>query len=487
MTALYTAEALQHALGGTMTRPFHATGVSIDTRSLQPGDIFVALVTETGDGHDYVAAAMEHGAAGALVHRAHGLPDDAPLLVVGDTLAGLTALGAFARERFTGAVAAITGSVGKTTTKEMLRTILAESGATHAAFASYNNHWGVPLTLARAPENADYAIIEIGMNHPGEIAPLAMLAAPDVAVITSVEATHIGNMGSLAAIAAEKASIAQGVLQGGKVVLPADSPMFSTLCNLILLPDAKLPLPPAGEGRGPPRSGGKGEGFQPAKTQNPRNLEILTFGSKNILDLQQDSAGSTVDAEIANHRIKFRLGVPGRHMVMNALAALTAASALGADIARGAQALERFSAIGGRGVQRDILGGRAKLLDESYNASSASMRAALAVLKLIPARRHVAVLGDMLELGDHSFAEHTSLANDVCEAADIVYACGPWMKSLFDAIPENCRGAYARDSAGLAPIVLHDVQEGDAILVKGSFGCRMRLIVEALDAAGGNP
>jgi UDP-N-acetylmuramoyl-tripeptide--D-alanyl-D-alanine ligase len=450
MTALYTAEALGHALGGTMTRPFHVTGVSIDTRTLQQGDLFVALVSETGDGHDYVAAALDRGAAGALVHRVHGLPDDAPLLVVGDTLAGLTALGAFARERFTGAVAAITGSVGKTTTKEMLRTILAESGATHAAYASYNNHWGVPLTLARAPENADYAIIEIGMNHPGEIAPLAMLAAPDVAVITSVEATHIGNMGSLAAIAAEKASIAQGVLQGGKMVLPADSAMFGALRD------------------------------------HADSVPVLTFGAKNILRLQQDSTGSTVDGEIGRHPLHFRLGVPGRHMVMNALAALTAACALGADIERGALALAGFSAIGGRGVQRAILGGRAKLLDESYNASSASMRAALAVLKLIPARRHVAVLGDMLELGDHSFVEHKSLANDVSEAADIVYACGPWMKSLFDAIPENCRGAYAEDSAALAPIVLRDVQEGDAILVKGSFGTRMRLIVEALDAVGGN-
>jgi UDP-N-acetylmuramoyl-tripeptide--D-alanyl-D-alanine ligase len=449
MTALYTAEALGHALGGTMTRPFHVTGVSIDTRTLQPGDLFVALVTETGDGHDHVAAALDRGAAGALVHRVHGLPDNAPLLVVGDTLAGLTALGAFARERFTGAVAAITGSVGKTTTKEMLRSVLAQSGATHAAYASYNNHWGVPLTLARAPENADYAIIEIGMNHPGEIAPLAMLAAPAIAVITSVEATHIGNMGSLAAIAAEKASIAQGVLQGGKVVLPADSAMFGALRDHV------------------------------------GSVPVLTFGSKNIVDLQQDSNGSTVDAEIAGQRLKFRLGVPGRHMVMNALAALTAASALGADIDRGAQALAGFSAIGGRGVQRAILNGRATLLDESYNASSASMRAALAVLKLIPARRHVAVLGDMLELGDHSFAEHTSLANDVCDAADIVYACGPWMKYLFEAIPENYRGAHAQDSATLAPIVLRCVEEGDAILVKGSLGSRMRLIVQSLDAAGG--
>jgi len=450
MTALFTAEALMHALGGTMTQPFHATGVSIDTRTLQPGDLFVALVSETGDGHDYVSAALDRGAAGALVHRPHGLPDDAPLIMVGDTLAGLTALGAFARERFTGSVAAVTGSVGKTTTKEMLRTVLAESGATHAAHASYNNHWGVPLTLARMPEDFDYAIVEIGMSHPGEIAPLARLAAPDVAVITSVAAAHIGNMGSLEAIAAEKASVAQVVLQGGSVVLPADSAMFGVLRSCV------------------------------------GDVPVVTFGEGNIVDLQQDFTGSTVSALVAGRRLHFRVGVPGRHMVMNALAALTAASVLGADIERGARALENFAAVGGRGVQRKVMGGRATLLDESYNASSASMRAALSVLKLIPARRHVAVLGDMLELGDHSFAEHISLASDVCEAADIVYACGAWMKSLYEAIPASCRGFYAEDSAALAPAVVRDVQDGDAILVKGSLGSRMRLIVQSLDAAGGN-
>jgi len=446
---LFTAEALMHALGGTMTRPFHASGVSIDTRTLQPGDLFVALATETGDGHDHVAAALDHGAAGALVHRQHGLPDDAPLIVVGDTLAGLAALGAFARQRFTGAVAAITGSVGKTTTKEMLRAILSASGATHAAVASYNNQWGVPLTLARMPENFDYAIIEIGMNHPGEIAPLARLAAPDVAVITSIEAAHIGNMGSLAAIAAEKASIAEGVLQGGSMVLPADSPHYGMLRD---------------------RAG---------------NLQVHPFGAANIVDLQQDFSGSTIAADIAGRRLRFRLGVPGRHMVMNMLAALTAAASLGADIVRGAEALENFSAVGGRGVQRAILGGRATLLDESYNASSASMRAALSVLKMIPARRRVAVLGDMLELGDDSLAEHISLAPDVCEAADLVHTCGGWMKSLHEAIPPACRGAYAENSAALAPLVLREVRDGDAVLVKGSLGSRMRLIVEALDAAGG--
>ncbi len=448
MTALFTAEALQHALGGTMTCPFHASGVSIDTRTLQPGDLFVALQTEAGDGHDHVGAAFARGAAGALVHRQHGMPDDAPLVVVGDTLAGLNALGAYARERFTGAVAAITGSVGKTTTKEMLRLILAQSGATHAAFASYNNHWGVPLTLARMPPDFDYAVIEIGMNHPGEIAPLSCLAAPDVAVITSVEAAHIGHMGSLAAIASEKASIAQGVLQGGCVVLPADSPLLETLRAEI--------------------------GEVPARI----------FGHANIQALEQTAEYSDVTAEIAGKIYDFRIGAPGRHMVMNALAALTAASALGADVGRGAQALADFAPVAGRGARRPILGGRATLLDESYNASSASVRAALAVLKLIPARRRVAVLGDMLELGAHSRAEHESLADAAGDAADILYACGPSMKYLFDAVPEALRGAHAETSDALAPLVLQDLREGDVVLLKGSLGSRMRVIAQAIDEAG---
>jgi UDP-N-acetylmuramoyl-tripeptide--D-alanyl-D-alanine ligase len=449
LTALFTAEALQQALGGCLTQPFHADGISIDTRTLQNGDLFVALVTDTGDGHDHVAAALAHGAAGALVHRQHDLPDGAPLAVVGDTLAGLNALGAFARARFTGAVAAITGSVGKTTTKEMLRLILSQSGATHAAAASYNNHWGVPLTLARMPENFDYAIIEIGMNHPGEIAPLARLAAPDVAVITNVESAHIGHMGSLDAIALEKASIASGVLQGGQVVLPEDSPCFDIL------------------------------------RQGVGDISILTFGRKNIFDVKHDSEGSDLVAEIAGKKRAFRVGAPGGHMVTNALAALTAAAALGADIEKGAAALADFTAMTGRGRRRKILGETALLLDESYNASAASMRAAFAVLKLTPGKRHIAVLGDMLELGDHAVSEHISLAPDLIRSADVVHACGQWMRFLFEAIPAAKQGAFANDSEALAPLVLRDLREGDVILVKGSFGSRMRKIVQALDKAGG--
>jgi UDP-N-acetylmuramoyl-tripeptide--D-alanyl-D-alanine ligase len=446
MTHLFAAEDLSSATGGVTTRPFHATGVSIDTRTIAPGDLFVALKTDSGDGHNHLAEALHKGAAGVLVHAETNLPDNAPALIVHDTMAALTALGAFARTRFEGAVVAITGSVGKTTTKEMLRTALAACGPTHAATASYNNHWGVPLTLARMPPAAAYAIIEIGMNHPGEIAPLARLAAPDAALITTIASAHIGHMGSLDAIADEKASVSQGILQGGTAILPADSAQFPRL-----------------------------------RAAMPTNIHVTTFGNGDLRDVHADADGSTVRAIINGTQIDFRLHVPGRHMVLNALAALHAAAAVGADLPTCAHALESFQAVSGRGARRLLLGGAATLLDESYNASSASVRAALAVLKLLPATRRIAVLGDMLELGAHSEAEHAGLAGAVNDSADVLYACGPWMKCLFDEIDPARRGLHAPDSEALAPAVCASLRPGDTVLVKGSLGSRMRVVVDALE------
>ncbi len=448
MTALFTAADLARAAGGVMTKPFHADGVSIDTRSIQKGDLFVALDTGARDGHDFVGEALHKGAAGALVHRQDGMPDGAPLLVVGDTLAGLTSLGAFSRTRFTGSVAAITGSVGKTTCKEMLRAMLGACGRTHAAQASYNNHWGVPLTLARLPADFDYAVIEIGMNHPGEIAPLARLASPDVALITAVASAHIGHMGSLEAIADEKASIAQGVLQGGALVLPAHAGLHE-------------------------RMAARAEG-----------VRVFSFSDADLRHVAEDADGSDVVATIAGEAWHFRVAAPGRHMAMNALASLTVVHALGADLRAACDALATFRPVEGRGHKRPIMGGRAVLLDESYNASGASMRAALAVLKLQPARRRIAVLGDMLELGDHSRAEHLQLAEPVADAADLLYACGPWSRLLFEAVEPHRQGGYAADSKILADMLVSDVRDGDVILVKGSLGSRMRVIVDALENHG---
>ena len=454
MTALWTPHDLLEATGGAMQTPFAANGVSIDTRSLAADDLFVALHGETSDGHAYVADAMAKGAAGAMVHR--DVPESGHLLLVDDTLAGLHRLGGYARVRFTGRLIAITGSVGKTTTKEMLRTILSAFGHTHAAVASYNNHWGLPLTLARMPPGAAFCVAEIGMNHVGEIAPLAHLARPHVAVITTVEKAHIGYLGSIEAIADEKAELLRALEPGGVAVLPADSPL--------------LPRLRAAAG----------------------NARIVTFGMSPNADarltaIATDADGSDVAAEVHGRAIRFRLNAPGRHMAINALAAIAGAielttfpSELTSRIAR---TLEDFSPVAGRGVRRPIRipGGTALLLDESYNGNPASIRAALAVLRLQPARRRIAVLGDMLELGDAGPAEHRALAPDVAAAADRLFACGPLMAELFAAVPEELRAAYAPDSAALAPLLSRAVEPGDAILVKGSLGSRMKLVVNALE------
>jgi UDP-N-acetylmuramoyl-tripeptide--D-alanyl-D-alanine ligase len=423
---------------------------------VQPGDLFVALQGEGRDGHDFVREALARGAAGAMVHRP--LQVNGPLLQVDDTLGALARLGGFARARSTAQVVAVTGSVGKTTTKEMLRTILAASGPTHAAVASYNNHWGLPLTLARLPRDAIYCVVEIGMNHAGEIAPLARLAHPHVAVITTIERAHVGHLGGIEAIADEKASIMLGLDPNGIVVLPRDSPQFARL------------------------------------RQAAGGIPILTFGAGSAADVrlieaEPDAGGSAILVEIAAGELRFRLQAPGRHMAMNALAALAATQALGLDLAAAAQALEAFVPIAGRGARRPLAlrGGGALLLDESYNGNGASMRAALDVLQLQPARRRIAVLGDMLELGDDGPGEHVSLASEVARCSDLVFACGPLMRQLYDAIPPQLRGAHAADSATLAPIVAAAVLPGDAILVKGSLGSRMKIVVQALEALAQPP
>ena len=414
---LWSEGDLSAATGGRFTRPFSASGVSIDTRTLQPGDLFVALA-DSRDGHAFVSDALARGAAGALVRDAASLPEGAPLLVVPDTLEALWDLGRYARGRFRGRVVGVTGSVGKTTTKEMLRLALAPFGAVHAAQASFNNHWGVPLTLALAPPDAAFLVAEIGMNQPGEIAPLSRLARLDVAVVTAVAPVHIGHLGSLEAIADEKAAIAEGLEPGGVLILPGESPLADRMSQ---------------------------------------ERRALRFHPDDGIDV----------------------AAPGRHMRANAAATLAVVDALGLDRSIAAAALAPFQAVGGRGRQRRIDG--FTLLDESYNASAISVRAALEVLGGMEGRR-VAVLGDMLELGAWGPGEHLGLRDHVTAGADLFYACGPLMRMLFDAVPPGLRGAHALDSAGLAPVVAGNVRPGDVVLVKGSLGSRMRVVVDALEA-----
>jgi UDP-N-acetylmuramoyl-tripeptide--D-alanyl-D-alanine ligase len=449
MSALWTTSELREATGGMMRVPFAAGGVSIDTRTIKPGELFVALVGES-DGHRWVAAALARGAAGALVHALpDGVADDAPLLLVGDTLAGLQGLGSFARARFGGRLVAVTGSVGKTTTKEMLRAILSAHGSTWAAEASHNNQWGLPLTLSRISRRAVFCVAEIGMNHAGEIAPLARMARPHVALITNVEPVHVGHLGSVAAIADEKLSIQDG-MEGGTLVLPRDSAMFDRL---------------AGGAR-----------------QAVRSFGHHADADDRLLEARVDAGGTEVAALVAGQRVTVRLAAPGGHMALNAVAALSAAALLGADPVRGAAALEGFVPVAGRGARREIAvsGGTALLLDESYNASAIAVRAALGVLAMQPGARRVAVLGDMRELGDFGPGEHAGLA-EAASVADVVFTCGPLMAHLREALPAGRRGEHAEDSAGLAPIVAAALRPGDVVLVKGSLGSKMKVIVDAID------
>jgi len=459
MSALWTSAELREATGGTLTPEVAVTGVSIDTRSLQPGDLFVAL-RDVRDGHDFVADALARGAAAALVDRdPPGVAPDAPLLQVGDTLEGLRALGAAARARSQARFVGVTGSVGKTTTKEMLRLALGALGPTHAATASYNNHWGVPLTLARQPRDAAFAVIEMGMNNRGEIAPLSRLARPHVAVITTIGTSHIGNLGRQEAIAEEKADILLGLGPGGGVVLPADSALLP-----LLLARARV-----------------------------AGVKALTFGEAAGADIRLESYAGEPDSGTARilaggQPLSLRLAAPGRHLAANACAALAAVMALGGSLATATEALGGFGAGAGRGarVTLTLQGGTALLLDDSYNASPPSIRAGLSVLAAQRATRRIVALGDMLELGEGGPAMHADLASDVAAAADLVYCCGPLMRHLFEALPEGRRGAHLADSAALAPVLAAALRPGDAVLVKGSLGSRMARVVAQLKLLNAN-
>ena len=453
MTALWTSTELRAATSGALAAECAVKGVSIDSRSITSGDIFIAL-RDQRDGHDFVADALARGAMAAMVdHAPQGAVDTAKLLMVGDTLAGLTALGAAGRARAMARVVGVTGSVGKTTTKEMLRVALGTFGATHASAASHNNHWGVPLTLARLPRDAAFAVIEMGMNNRCEIAPLSRLAQPQIGIITSIGTAHIGLLGSQAAIAAEKGDIIAGIAPGGTAILPADSSFAAEL--VARARDAGLTVLTHGEAAG---------------------------ADARLLSYQASPEGGMAEIALAGQHIALRLTTPGRHVALNACAVLAAVQALGLSPEKGAEALASFTAGAGRGALRRIrvAGGEALLIDDSYNASVASVRAGLAVLAAQPAKRRIFAFGDMLELGAEGPAQHAALAPDAAQNSDLVFCCGPLSKYLFDALPAHQRGGHFPDSAALAPALRAALQPGDAVLVKGSLGSRMSLVIAAL-------
>ena len=465
-TALWTAAEAVNATGGHCDGDWAASGISIDTRTCRPGDLFVALAGPNFDGHDFIEAAVQAGAVAVMAHRA---PKDekpgVPLLMVEDTLAALTALGAAGRARSEARLIAVTGSVGKTGTKEALRACLSAQGETAASVASFNNHWGVPLSLARMPRAAVYGVFEIGMNHAGEIGPLSRLVRPDVAVITTVQPVHLENFNNVLEIADAKAEIFEGMTPNGVAILNRDNPFFANLRE---------------------------------RAADCGVTRIVSFGrhpeaDMRLTDCSLHATCSAVHASYKGQALDYCLSVPGEHWVINSLAVLTAVGAIGADVVAAAGELSQLQTMKGRGERVEIAlpEGVFLLIDESYNANPTSMKAAIAVLgraKLGQGGRRIAVLGDMLELGPGAPKLHAGLAAPLADAdVDLVFTCGPDMARLHERLPDAQRGDHAADSDALAPLVTAAVAPGDVVMVKGSLGSRMAPIVDALKSLGAAP
>ncbi|MGM4907029.1 UDP-N-acetylmuramoylalanyl-D-glutamyl-2,6-diaminopimelate--D-alanyl-D-alanine ligase [Tardiphaga sp. 866_E4_N2_1] len=460
---LWTSAAMVEAMRTTTqgALPEGIAGISIDTRTIKPGEAYFAIKGDVHDGHAFVEAALKAGAGLAVVEAAQRdkFPADARLLVVDDVLAALVELGIASRARLKAPIIAITGSVGKTSTKEALRRVLEAQGKTHASVASFNNHWGVPLTLARCPADVRFAIFEIGMNHAGEIKTLVKMVRPHYAVITTVEPVHLEFFAGVEAIADAKAEIFSGLEPDGVAILNRDNAQFARLQK-----SAKK----AGVSR------------------------IVSFGADQkaearLLDVSLHPTCSAVHANILGHDVTYKLGMPGRHMAMNSLAVLAAAELMGADLVHAALTLSQVVPAVGRGARHvlEVPGGEATLIDESYNANPASMAAAINVLGAAavgPKGRRIAVLGDMLELGADGAKLHAGLLDAVqSNGIDLVFCCGPLMRNLWDALSTGKRGGYAGDAAALESQVLAAIRAGDAIMVKGSLGSKMKPIVSALE------
>lgn len=463
MSALWTSHEVQAALtAASITAPFEAEGVTFDSRAVGKGDLFFALSGETTDGHGFVADALSRGAAAAVVsHDVVGA--QGALVRVPDTMTALVDLGRAARHRSTARIASVTGSVGKTSTKDALRAMLSAQAPTSASVASYNNHVGVPVSLARLPRDARYGVFEIGMNHPGEIEPLARQVEAHVGVVTNVGPVHIGHMGSEEAVADEKGCLFAGMAEGAVAVLNRDDRHYDRLV-------------------------GKARHFGVSR--------IVGFGRNEAADARlvscnlQDS-GSDVAALIHGRRIEYRLGAAGEHWALNSVAALAVVEALGADVVQAAATLAEVKASPGRGARRMLKfgGGTIELLDESYNANPVSVRAMLAVLARTEPQaggRRVLALGDMRELGDGADGYHADLADAVAASgAAQVFLCGPHMQALWQRLAPAQRGVHRPDSASLASELAAALKAGDVVAVKGSLGSKMKIVVDAIVAASG--
>ncbi|MGE0095524.1 MAG: UDP-N-acetylmuramoyl-tripeptide--D-alanyl-D-alanine ligase [Alphaproteobacteria bacterium] len=458
---LWTAIDAAAATKGRATGPFAADGVSIDSRTVAKGDLFVALKGPSFDGHDYVADALAKGAAAAVVaHRPAGC-EDAPLLIVEDTDTALSNLARAARRRTRAKIAAVTGSVGKTGTKEALAKALSDQGKTAHSPGNLNNQWGLPLSLARLPADAAFGVFELGMNHAGEIAQLTRLAQPDVAIITTIAPVHLEYFNSTFEIAEAKAEIFEG-MSGGTAVLNRDNAYFPLL---------------AGHATG--RGVGRVFGFGAHPDANAR-LEACAV----------DSDGTSVDASLDGKELHYRLGLPGRQWALSSLAVLAATAALGADVATAMDALTRMEGLDGRGRRHKVSlpSGTITLIDESYNASPVSMRAAIDVLAASTpgtGGRRIAVLGDMLELGPSSAAMHAALAEALtANRIDLVFLVGKQMAALESELPRAMRGGRSKTADEAVAPIIAQLRDGDVVTVKASHGIRTDRIVRAILDAG---
>lgn len=452
--ALWTSKDIAAVTGGNVVGPdFEATGVSIDSRAVDPGDLFVALTGER-DGHLFTPGALGAGASGVLASR----PVNGPHVLVPDTLKALEAMGEAARDRSLSLRAAVTGSVGKTSVTQAIAAGLAGAGRWHSSVKSYNNHIGVPLTLARMPWATERAVFEIGMNHADEIAPLSRMVRPEVAVVTTVGPVHIENFpDGEEGVARAKAEIFDGIEPDGVAILNADNRWFDLLAHSARAAGARV------------LSFGSGEGCD-----------------ARLLDFSAAHGHASVRAVVHGASISFPLLQTGLHWGLNSLCALLALEAMNVDRATALEALGAFAPLAGRGAEKTVRigGGAFTLIDESYNANPISMAAALKTLGARQERgRRIVALTDMLELGPDAPAFHAGLAGTI-EAAgvDLVFCAGPMMKSLWDALPPTRRGGYAEAAADIAPRVASAAEPGDLVMVKGSNGSRASVIAAALAA-----
>ncbi|MBA4043654.1 MAG: UDP-N-acetylmuramoylalanyl-D-glutamyl-2, 6-diaminopimelate--D-alanyl-D-alanine ligase [Erythrobacter sp.] len=465
--ALWSAAAIERATGGIASHDFQASGVEMDSRDVKPGDVFIALKGEAMDGHSFIAKAFEKGAVAAITDR----PVDYPHVLVEDTTAALHALAHAARDRAVEATRiAITGSVGKTGMKEAIFACLdrASRGAAHRSVRSYNNHVGVPLSLARMPARSQFGVFEMGMNHAGEIAPLADHVRPHVALITTIAPAHIENLGSLEAIADEKAQIFNGLVPGGTAIIPADADHADRLIAAAKACGARIIT------------------FGRAKTADVRLLDAIPAAG----------GGALVTADLGDIRLCYTIAEPGEHWIVNSLGVMAAVRAAGGDLASAGLALAEMGGMKGRGARHtlDVPGGTALLIDESYNANPASMRATLKALAASPATRRLAVLGSMKELGDFAEAFHRQLAEPLIEAG-VAHAIlvGPEMQSLADELGKAAAPALGKGltfthcgtpAEAIAALGQYGLAQGDAVLVKGSNSVGLgRLVTHFTDHA----